>query len=382
MTFTGGVRNPYLSSAAESFAVVCRANHGMNPTRTGNRAGFQRSVYVAAFLIVALAGWALWRWMAGPDDVRVTDVGLASKVADDTEPAKYEVKPLAPPPIAEEARPRPTSPLPELPDASAPLSQQLPALLVRAEAGDPGASCRLIVGINRCVELNRSRAFSERMIRNMELRESEKDELLIRLAAKFEETQSQDGGFCRDVDTKTLPRTDSLLQNSIHSMSPEQKTILALMRSDGHLRRLQRTSSFSESGLYVFPQILADHSHAFLLAGFDARVPLALEGLVITHSPGGGTMTQGVHVALPNPQLFHRYALLMERLFGSASLGREGGFLLEAVTATLSPDVVSKNERWVSSEYRRWTQINRSIDDRFGIATTGDAPTVQRLCAE
>lgn len=354
----------------------------MNPRSTLRKTGLRSAIGAAAFLIAALSGWLLWEWLREFDD-HFAPVAVVPSGSRGTNLGEGEVNRPVPRILVEDERPQPPVHLPELPDASAPLSQQLPALLIRANAGDPGASCRLIVGINRCVELNRNRAFSERMIRSLELGESEKDELLIRLAARFEEAESQGGAFCSDVDVQELPRIDSLLRNSIQSMSPEQKTVIALMRSDGRLRRLQRTSSFSESSLYVFPQLLADHAYEFLLAGFSARVPLALEGLVVTHAPGGAMMTQGVHVALPNPRLFHRYALLMERLYGSETLGREGGHLLEAVTATLSPRDLSENALWVDNEYRRWTQTPKEFEEeKLAISEPEDASTVQRLCAE
>jgi hypothetical protein len=132
---------------------------------------------------------------------------------------------------------------------------------------------------------------------------------------------------------------------------------MVLMRSDGSLRRLRGSMSFTESGLYVIPQFIADNSLQFLMQGYAAKDPLALEGLVLMHAPGSAIAPSSVAVWLPNPRLFLQYTMLMHELFGPESLGRSAFEMAQVVAASEPPDEIRKLREVVGLEAEQWRRL-------------------------
>lgn len=246
------------------------------------------------------------------------------------------------------------APLPPLPDNSLPLSQQVQALLRRAEAGDTAAACRLIIGINRCAEQRRNQRYTERMVADLQAKSQKNERALINMAARMQEQSEGAGAFCAGLDSQTMPTADALLESSRGRMTARQKTLLVLMRSDGSLRRLQGPVSFSESGMYMIPQFVADHSVEFLQEGFAAKDPLALEGLILLHAPASTLGPSSVSVWLPNPRLFLRYSMLMHDLFGAEALGRRAYELSQQVAATIGAEEVEHLRSVVAADAAQW----------------------------
>jgi len=241
-----------------------------------------------------------------------------------------------------------------LPDNALPLAEQLPALLRRATLGDPVASCRLILSITRCKQERWSQQFAQRAITALEARKGRNDGLLVGLVAQSQENLEKSGAYCDGVDPASLPRSDELLSKSMHALTPHQKTILAMLQSDGTLRRVNDRRSFSESELFIIPQFMADHTVDFLMEGYTARDPLALEGLVLLHAPGSALDRGGMSVWLPNPRLFLQYAMLTYELFGPEALGTSGVMLLNVTSSTVSASELDSITRNVQSEVQRW----------------------------
>lgn len=256
-------------------------------------------------------------------------------------------------PVAETQR----ATLPPLPDHALPLAAQLPVLLQRAEAGDPVSSCRLIVGINRCKEQRRNQLYTERMIRDLQEKSRKNEGALIDLAAQMQERGEGPGQFCAAADTQSLPTPEVLLERAKDRLSPRQKAVMVLMRSDGSLRRLRGRMSFTESGLYVIPQFIADNSLQFLMQGYAAKDPLALEGLVLMHAPASAIAPSSVAVWLPNPELFLQYSMLMHELFGPESLGRSGVELAQVVAASEPPEEIHRLREVVRIEAEQWRRL-------------------------
>lgn len=321
----------------------------------------------AALIVVALSLAVYWlsRGLGSPVGSEVEQVAQAES---DIEVHDLEAAPERPLRPREEVEQPEWERLGPMPDASAPLADQLPALLLRAEAGDPTASCRLIIGINRCREESRNRRFSERMRNSLEARAGENDSALVEIVARSEEQRESSGGYCSGASALQVPRIDDIFRNALHSLSARQKTILALTRSDGSIRQLHDSVSFTESGLYVMPQFIADHTVEFLMAGYHARDPLALEGLVMLHSPGNSISPRGVGVWLPNPRLFLQYSMLMQELFGADALGTEAMYLMRATAATMAPDDLERVRRAVILEARQWSTAQSKYLSKDGRA--------------
>ncbi len=265
--------------------------------------------------------------------------------------------------------------LPPLPPADAPLSEQLDDLIELSEAGEPTASCRLIIASNRCRELLRHERFTARMRQSLARSGGRNDGLMIDVVASTE-LQGQPG-FCQNINIDELPSADEVFHRSVSGMSARQKTLLALMRSDGKIRRIRGDSRFTESSLYVVPQFLADNTHSLLLAGYAAFDPLALEGLVLLHAPGMAMGPQGASVWMPNPKEFYKYARLMQDLFGLESIGAPGGRLLQSVQDSLPPSEISRLERVVELERMRWSSSMRGSSLDHSFQSTGSEENAQ-----
>jgi hypothetical protein len=167
-------------------------------------------------------------------------------------------------------------------------------------------------------------------------------------------------------------------------MSVRQRTLIALLRSDGQIRRLyQAEQGFSESASYVYPQFLADHALDFLQDGFRARDPLALEGLVLLHAPSNSLSPQGVGPTLPNPRLFLRYAWLMQRLFGEDVLGERAKRTVAYAAASLDPDQLQSIRNGVEHDLTLWSGDSRIRPrENNGMLERPAVPTDVEDCSE
>lgn len=259
-----------------------------------------------------------------------------------------------------------------LPDDSLPLMDQFHALLQRAERGDPVASCRLVVSLYRCRGEQQQWEFTQKMTQSLERGAASNEGMLIERIASSQEKLEKSGGYCKDVDTRLLPRPETLFQYGLNSYSPRQKTVLAMMRSDGSIRRVNSNLSYFESGSYVFPQFLADHTVEFLMAGYAAKEPMALEGLVMLHAPGKALTRGGVGLLLPNPRLFLQYSMLMRELFGPESIGQSGLRLMQVTESTMTGAQLDEIRRRVSVEAVEWRRslAAGSEESAWQLATT------------
>jgi hypothetical protein len=278
--------------------------------------------------------------------------------------ADDEPRSLAQRPRRERARPDPERDarrtaqlyrMPPLPAADAPLAQQLPVLVPRARAGDGDAACRLVMSIQRCRDERQRRDAHAARVRSQQSGVELDGEASSELSAAQQ-------AYCDGVDLDLLPRGESLLGHAMDRLTPRQKTVIALMRSDGRVRRLAaQDEASSQDALYVYPQILADHAYDFLLDGYEAGDPLALEGLVMLHAPGQGIAAAGTGPSMPNPRLFLQYAWLMERLFGADALGTATMELMQIAAGTMTPAQLAQIRRVVDVEAEKWTSgVGRS----------------------
>lgn len=250
---------------------------------------------------------------------------------------------------------------PPLPSAALPLAAQLPIIEDRARRGDAVAMCRLILSKAKCTTEAARRDFASRATRSLEAEKRDGENVIIEHVARAEEQLAGSGSFCSGVDSGRLPSADDVLSNHLGALSPRQKTVIALMRSDGSLRRLRASGGYSESSSYLLPQVIADNAYDFLMSGYNAQEPLALEGLILVHAPGAAIMSQGVSIRLPNPKLFLRYALLYVNLFGIDALGEPANRLLAATLSQTDADDYQVLRKEIEQEARRWQFVKRQL---------------------
>lgn len=302
-----------------------------------------RAALIAGGVALVVSGGYLWNnQRSSADSAAHADQGEIPGLPDEPSPQSDAAGSQSP---GSSAGPRDA--MVPLPDHSLPLAYQIPALLQRAEQGEPVASCRLIASLIRCRE-ERRRWELDQTKRHGSAGQSSRAE------SKYLERPEEPGGYCNGVDTDLLPRPEALFHNAMSGFSPRQKTVLAMTRSDGSILRLNGSTPYFEPGLYVFPQFLADHTVEFLMVGYTAKDPLALEGLVILHSPGNTMIRKGIGVRLPNPRLFLQYSMLMHEVFGAESLGQEALFLMKITQSTMTQEQLDNIRRRVSAEAIEW----------------------------
>lgn len=262
---------------------------------------------------------------------------------------------------------------PALPLATLPFAEQYEALLTAHRAGDTVASCRLAVGVTECLQYQRSLEFTRVMERNARMRiergAAENDDAAwVSAAASSLEFLESRAATCGAGSAGAGPSPSEIIEFAGPRLSASQKTVLAMLRADGQLRRVNPPNrSHSQSQQYVYPQYLADRALEFLETGFRAGHPLALEGLAIVHAPGTGIPFQGMGPSLPNPRLYARYALLLRDLYGPEVLGALAQQLIELSLASLPPYEVQQVHQWVVSERKRWESLGASATDKSAL---------------
>jgi hypothetical protein len=195
----------------------------------------------------------------------------------------------------------------------------LPALQQRAEAGDPAAACRLVVAARRCV--------------------------------------ASADAYCAGVAPGDIPATDAVLQSVAPWLSPRQKTVIAMLRSDGLLSRLGAPDDAPIENIdTIYPQFLADHAQDFLQDGYRAHDALALEGLALVHAPNRLLRWRGVGPSLPNPRLFLLYAGVLQRVAPSELLPERVLVTIANSRRTLTPQQLDALDREIEVAVRQWNR--------------------------
>lgn len=271
-----------------------------------------------------------------------------------------------------------------LPNGDLPFGDQYDALLKAHESGSTEASCRLVQGITECAQLQRSMEFVRARQRGeFPIGQAEADgvtgEAIVAVLAHSLNYLERRAAACEGFVASQAISANEVLRTASRRLSPAQKTLMAMTRPDGQIRRLNPPNrSYSQSNMYVYPQFMANHVLEFLEAGFRARNPLALEGLALLHAPGNAIPAQGTWPALPDPSLYARYAILLQELAGPEVLGWAAQELIAYSLASLTPDEVEQVRGWVARELPHWRLASGSVDVREQLrelgrtASTGD----------
>lgn len=194
---------------------------------------------------------------------------------------------------------------------------------------------------------------------------------LVGAIAATEEGTAGVAEYCRGVDPSTYPDPEHFLEPTIGTMSARQKVLLALAGPDGAIQRLPReirpAPGLGNSINYMMPQFVADHGYAFLQQGIVAADPLALEGMLMVHSPVWMPGTErSPRFSAPDPLRFARYAMLMNAVYGQEATGNVARSILARVLATLAPEQRNALDAQVARDVALW-QSTAEKSARLGI---------------
>lgn len=337
-------------------------SEAMNHQQISRRSGRVRApIKIAAFtLCVSVIALFVYRVTQDGTGPRHTSASDSAVVTSADESAKY----IAPETPFAPVQPRPATPRANpvesagpLPAPEVPFREQLAQLQQRASAGDPVAACRLAMGVNRCSGYLGRKRFVEQAFGNLDrMSATGNAEFAVEALARAQESVQMAERFCSGVDVASLPDADPGLNAALASLSPHQKTMLAMMLADGQIRRIQSRPWSSQAADYIVPQFVADNTVKFLNDGFAARRPLAIEGLILLHSPSSMVAAQGVMTRQPDRRKFAAYALLYRRLYGPQAMGPRVNQILDAVLATMPPGDVDVLRSDVEREAQQWAE--------------------------
>lgn len=251
-------------------------------------------------------------------------------------------------------------PLPELPGRDISFSLQFPDLYARAKAGDPVASCRLVLDSMRCADWQRSQQFNAMLTMSLSQNPNSKmTDLAIEALARTEVKDAQ-SHICADFDTSQLEGIEQLGPTAFARLSPRQKLLIAMTNESGTVLRLPKSlipkpTSISFNDEYMVPQFLADHDRAFIADGLAARDPLALEAAMLLHTPRlPAAMIRGLRQAQPDPLKFAFYARLSRELLGDQGTSPFAIETLGKIEAKLSDAARQSLDQSVQAELPSW----------------------------
>lgn len=250
--------------------------------------------------------------------------------------------------------------LPPMPASELRFALQFDDLFARAQAGDPVASCRLVLDTLRCADWERSHRFIETLTQSLSKSKDRKTtDLTIEALAKIE-VKNRDSTLCDDFDQARLRDLDELGPMAFARLSPRQKLLMALSTNSGELARLPKTSvpnpgaiRFTDDAMVL--QFMADHDRAFIADGLAARDPLALEAAMLLHTPRvPAGMRRVYRNALPDPLKFAFYARLSKDLLGEQGTSPFAIETLGIIEARLSATQRLKLDSLVQAELPSW----------------------------
>ncbi|MCB1568391.1 MAG: hypothetical protein KDI69_06195 [Xanthomonadales bacterium] len=275
-----------------------------------------------------------------------------------------------------------------LPDADVPLAQQLETLEALAEQGNPEAACRLYVGLRRCrtvaQRLQRAEQMQTHLEQGGEARISQ-DMMVSSIANTLENAQAL-SSWCEGIKPDHLPDANALAAGTIDRMTSAQKVLLVMSRQNGSLMRLPRgfgpPGGFGASSDFIYPQFLSERAYGILQDGIRRADPLALEGMLMVHSPSWlPGLEEFPRLSLPDRDLFVRYALLMREVYGDDALGQVAGAVLSRSTESMSPAERDAAQRWAEREAQRW-RATRIEDNASAQSATTSAWEEEPGCGD
>lgn len=255
------------------------------------------------------------------------------------------------------------SALPPMPHVDAPLAEAVDDLLQRAEAGEPEATCRLLLDMSACIENRNTRERREMLTQRAASTQSDyQRERMIDFLAISQQASDRWSAFCADTELMSFSDTERLLNQALPRMSNRQRLLFTMSREDGSLIRLPRSMhDYTPRGANdgILSQFHADNDLDALEQGIAEADPLALEGKILLHIPTSiGKKMFDLREALPDPYKFTGYALMMQQLYGPESLGEIASAALNRILPSMDPAARDALQQQVDSEVERWRQVS------------------------
>ena len=253
--------------------------------------------------------------------------------------------------------------LPPMPPVDAPLAEAMDDLLTRAEAGEPEATCRLLLDLGACMENENTRQRREMLTQRAASTQSDfQRERMIDFLAVSQEASDRWNTFCAGTKPMTFADMERLLFQAAPRMSNRQRLLFTMSLEDGSLIRLPRSMQDYQprpTNDGIISQFHADNDLEALEQGIAEADPLALEGKILLHIPTGiGKKMFDLREALPDPYKFTGYALMMQQLYGPDALGEIATKALDSILPALDPTTRESLQQQADTEVARWRETS------------------------
>ncbi len=234
----------------------------------------------------------------------------------------------------------------------------------RAEAGEPEATCRLLLDIGMCMERENRLRSQQRLTEQAARTDSElmRDRMIDFLDANQEDGDRWES-FCADTKPMAFADMERLLFQALPRMTNRQRLLFTMSREDGSLMRLPRTfeggSPRTVSG-GILSQYHADNDLDALEQGMAEADPLALEVMLMLYMPMSFAKQMiDFREALPDPYRYSGYALMMQQLYGPDALGEAGTMTLNMALAQMDPATRNALQQQADAGVARWREVSR-----------------------
>jgi hypothetical protein len=267
------------------------------------------------------------------------------------------------------APPSPSVPLPPMPPLDSSLANSFNALVERARAGDPVATCRVTIEYRACWNRGTAKNWGKRLALYASDATSTVDrERYVRLAASYAERASINDALCEGDVPLGRSDFDEVVSSGIKAMSTHQRLLLVMTDTEGNLIRLPRSRRLLPDEMIAvhqtIPQYLADLDLPTLEQGVLEADPLALEGKMILHMPTPTAHLLGLRVALPDPYKFALYSMMMRELYGAEALGDVATDVLFDVMMRMPQEKAEVLRNEVERSVSAWKVVSAIETDR------------------
>jgi len=252
-------------------------------------------------------------------------------------------------------------PLSALP-VGTPLANSRADLESLADAGNAVASCRLALELMMCASAgDPPMTMMGGLVGPVSGMDSAQQQRMIDAIAATSERVEARANHCAGVDDIRIDEIERRASAAAQLGGSRPRVLYALRTPEGLIARLQPQTGFTFDSENAAPvsQFYADHAYQFLQQGLASRDLLALEGLILVHTPRHvGPSPANLPLRMPNPLQF----AVLSGLYARVSPGGLPGSIEELrreTVARLDADMQMRVQDLIDREVQQWQFANK-----------------------
>jgi len=254
---------------------------------------------------------------------------------------------------------------PEPPAASpvgTPLANSRADLEALADSGDAVASCRLALELMMCASAgNPPITMMGGLVGQVSTMDSVQQQRMIDAIAATSERVEGNADHCAGVDDIRTDEIEARARAAAQLGGSRPRVLYALRTPEGLIARLQGQAGFTlfNSDRPPVSQFYADNAYQFLQQGLASRDLLALEGLILVHTPHHvGPRPENLPLRMPNPLQFAVFSGLYARV-SPGGLPDSFEQLRQKTVAGLDAEMQARVQDLIDREVQQWQFANK-----------------------